>query len=417
MESIYLVSNGECLLEHNWRGRSYRTVLAEFVTEKARSRTLSKELPPVLQLSRALVFHMTTGMITYVCIASKEIDAAYALDLMHRIATIFEDYFGLATATTELIQNNFDTVTELLCEVVDNGFPLTMEPNGVRDVVLPPSLLNKLMNVAGMQSKYEAQNELSSIPWRRAKVKYTNNEIFVDILEDLTAIVDKNGRLITSQIKGNVMCTTKLSGTPEVTIVLKPASILELPSMHPAINQQKFESSPGTLSFIPPDGAFSLLEYASEVDSVSSSPIPFSLQFLPGRTEDSFDLVVSTRHGCPSSIAIEVPLPSSCRNLRCSTTAGEYSIAKGTESSSSVALRWLVSLGNSKTTSPKICLSCSNIPQGLKAATYARVLASMRGSAVSGVKVDSLKMQRLGDWKPYKGVKYMTTMDTIFRAR
>lgn len=417
MESIYLINANECILEHNWRGRSYKVVLAEFIAEKARLRSLGKELPPVLQFSRALVYHLSTGAITIVCVASQEIDAAYALELIHRIAVIFEDYFGIATATTELIQNNFDTVTELLCEVVDNGLPLTTEPNGVRDVVLPPSLMNKLMNVAGMQSKYDAQNELSTIPWRRAKTKYTNNEIFVDVLENLTAIVDKNGRLVTSQITGNIQCMTKLSGTPDVTVVLKPASVLEFPSLHPAINQQKFLTSPGTLSFIPPDGSFTLLAYSSEISSITSSPVPFSVQFLPGRTEDAFDLVISARNDCPSSIAIEVPLPASCRNVRCSTTRGEYSIAKDTEASSVVLLRWMVPFTKSKMPSTKISLTCSNVPAGIKAATYARAIASISGSAVSGLKVDSLKMQRVGDWKPYKGVKYMTSLEMIFRAR
>ena len=36
---------------------------------------------------------------------------------------------------------------------------------------------------------------------------------------------------------------------------------------------------------------------------------------------------------------------------------------------------------------------------------------------MTGIKVDSLKMARVGDWKPYKGVKYATQVrDLVFRA-
>lgn len=35
--------------------------------------------------------------------------------------------------------------------------------------------------------------QLSSIPWRRAGVKYTNNEAYFDVIEEIDAIVDKSG--------------------------------------------------------------------------------------------------------------------------------------------------------------------------------------------------------------------------------
>lgn len=35
--------------------------------------------------------------------------------------------------------------------------------------------------------------QLSSIPWRRAGVKYTNNEAYFDVIEEIDAILDKSG--------------------------------------------------------------------------------------------------------------------------------------------------------------------------------------------------------------------------------
>lgn len=35
-------------------------------------------------------------------------------------------------------------------EMLDNGIPLTTEPNALRDIVLPPSLINKMLSVAGV---------------------------------------------------------------------------------------------------------------------------------------------------------------------------------------------------------------------------------------------------------------------------
>lgn len=35
--------------------------------------------------------------------------------------------------------------------------------------------------------------QLSNIPWRRSGVKYTNNEAYFDVVEEIDAILDKSG--------------------------------------------------------------------------------------------------------------------------------------------------------------------------------------------------------------------------------
>jgi AP-3 complex subunit mu len=87
-------------------------------------------------------------------------------------------------------------------ETLDSGgHPLTTSPNALRDIVLPPSLLNKLLNVAGanINTTINSGSGLgaaggpfsSPIPWRKAGLKYTTNEIYLDMIEDLKAIVNK----------------------------------------------------------------------------------------------------------------------------------------------------------------------------------------------------------------------------------
>lgn len=35
--------------------------------------------------------------------------------------------------------------------------------------------------------------QLSVVPWRRTGVKYTNNEAYFDVIEEIDAIIDKSG--------------------------------------------------------------------------------------------------------------------------------------------------------------------------------------------------------------------------------
>ena len=48
--------------------------------------------------------------------------------------------------------------------------------------------------------------QLSNIPWRRTGVKYTNNEAYFDITEEIDAIIDKSGTAVIAEIQGYV-CT------------------------------------------------------------------------------------------------------------------------------------------------------------------------------------------------------------------
>lgn len=80
--------------------------------------------------------------------------------------------------------------------MLDDGHPLTTERNALRDIVLPPSLLNKILSVAGAAGLAKASPApfASPIPWRRAGVRYNKNEIYFDVTEELQAIVNKCAR-------------------------------------------------------------------------------------------------------------------------------------------------------------------------------------------------------------------------------
>lgn len=81
------------------------------------------------------------------------------------------------------------------------GYPLTTFSNALRDVALPPSLLNKLLNVAGANVTKVINPSLgpgaaggafsSPIPWRKHGLRYASNEIYFDVVEELRAIVNK----------------------------------------------------------------------------------------------------------------------------------------------------------------------------------------------------------------------------------
>uniref|UniRef100_A0A672NAK3 AP-3 complex subunit mu-1 n=1 Tax=Sinocyclocheilus grahami TaxID=75366 RepID=A0A672NAK3_SINGR len=97
-----------------------------------------------------------------------------------------QDYFGECSETT--IKDNVVIVYELLEEMLDNGFPLATESNILKELIRPPTILRSMVNtITGSSNVGETlpTGQLSNIPWRRAGVKYTNNEAYFDVVEEI----------------------------------------------------------------------------------------------------------------------------------------------------------------------------------------------------------------------------------------
>jgi AP-3 complex subunit mu len=110
-----------------------------------------------------------------------------------------------------------------------------------------------------------------ALPWRRANVRHTSNELYVDMVETLSVTLAPSGRPIAAFAYGTIAFTSKISGVPDILLVLSSASgkhnmesVMELPVFHPCVRLAKWRERPGELSFVPPDGRFILAGY--EVD-------------------------------------------------------------------------------------------------------------------------------------------------------
>lgn len=110
-----------------------------------------------------------------------------------------------------------------------------------------------------------------ALPWRRANVRHTSNELYADVVETLSVTLAPSGRPLAAFANGTIAFMSKVSGVPDVLVTLGSPSgkhniggIMELPVFHPCVRLNKWNERPGELSFIPPDGRFILAGY--EVD-------------------------------------------------------------------------------------------------------------------------------------------------------
>ena len=56
------------------------------------------------------------------------------------------------------------------------------------------------------------------MPWRKAGVTHPNNEIYIDIVEEIDAILNANGGVISSDVSGSIQAQSNLSGVPDLLL-------------------------------------------------------------------------------------------------------------------------------------------------------------------------------------------------------
>lgn len=208
---------------------------------------------------------------------------------------MLEDFLGSPLLASK-IEGHYDVVAQLLSEMVDGGVIACTEPNALHDVVEAPNFIKSLLGGVGLPSSTpssltpsattfnmgnrpsprlgptNANQTASTVPWRRANVRHTSNEMYVDIVETLQVTNSPSGRPLSAIANGTIAFTAKVSGVPDLLLQIGCpggiSSTVSLPVFHPCVRLARWKERPGELSFVPPDGRFVLAGY--EVDLLGS---------------------------------------------------------------------------------------------------------------------------------------------------
>lgn len=111
------------------------------------------------------------------------------------------------------------------------------------------------------------------VSWRSEGIKHKKNEVFLDVVESVNLLVNTNGLVVQSEVVGALKMRTFLSGMPECKLGLNDKVLfqaqgrglnkavdLEDIKFHQCVRLTRFEND-RTISFIPPDGSFDLMNY------------------------------------------------------------------------------------------------------------------------------------------------------------
>ncbi|RUS83899.1 hypothetical protein EGW08_008313 [Elysia chlorotica] len=401
IHSLFVInSSGDVFLEKHWKSVVNKSI-CDYFFEAQSKLSNPGDVAPVIATPHHYLINIYRSSLYFVAVVTTEVPPLFVIEFLHRICDTFEDYFK--DCSENILKEHFVIVYELLDEMLDNGFPLAVESNVLKELIKPPNLLRTITDTMTGKSTSVSDTlptgQLSNIPWRRTGVKYTNNEAYFDIIEEIDAIIDKSGTTVIAEIQGKVF---------NVFFFF-------------CLQSEKI------LSFVPPDGHFRMMSY--HIGSNNMVAIPLYLRHNITFREGSagrFEVTIGPKQTMGKSIedvVLEVPFPKCVLNVTLTCNQGKNSFDPVSK-----LMTWDVGkIDPAKLPTIKGNITLQTgvpIPESNPIIT---VMFTIQQMAVSGLKVNRLDMYGEdcsassspgstgvgkylphSKYKPFKGVKYIT---------
>ncbi|KAK4275623.1 hypothetical protein QN277_018669 [Acacia crassicarpa] len=327
------------------------------------------------------------------------------IEFLCRVADVLNDYLG--GLNEDLIKDNFVIVYELLDEMIDNGFPLTTEPNILQEMIAPPNIVSKMLSVVTGNSSNVSDvlpgATASRVPWRTADAKYANNEVYVDLVEEMDAIISRDGVLVKCEINGEVQVNSHITGIPDLTLSFANPSILDDVRFHRCVRFRPWESHQ-VLSFVPPDGQFKLMSY--RVRKLKSTPIYVKPQLTSDGGTCRVNVMVGIRNDpgkTIDSVTVQFILPPCVLSADLTSNHGTVNIF------SDKTCTWSIGrIPKDKAPSMTGTLVLENGLERLHVFPTFRVGFRIMGVALSGLQIEKLDLLKSVPYRFYKGFRALT---------
>lgn len=253
---------------------------------------------PVLTLGSTSFVYIRLGLVWICAVTRSNQDCGVILEFLYKFNLLVEEAVGTKGTGLgdEALVNNFVMIHEVLDEVIEFGFPTNLEPAYVSSHVQgyghqsSTGLFRNKSLIAKAKPKLTLQKLFQSLlyPWRPEGIKYRRNEIYLDVLERINALLSEEGEVLQAFVDGKINMKTHLSGMPECQfgfnddlILLENETVygggsggvvLEDLKFHQCVQLTRF-STDRTIRFVPPDGEFTLMSYNCRL----AIELPFSV--------------------------------------------------------------------------------------------------------------------------------------------
>uniref|UniRef100_A0A914H6Q2 MHD domain-containing protein n=1 Tax=Globodera rostochiensis TaxID=31243 RepID=A0A914H6Q2_GLORO len=321
-----LDTKGNVIMSRNYRGDVDVNAIEKFMPLLVEQEDEGKSSPVIQrgELSYVYIKHMNIYLVS---LSKKNANVAMVLSFLYKCVETFVCYFK--DLEEESVRDNFVVIYELLDELLDFGYPQTTEPRILQEYITQETHQLEIAPRPPMAVT-------NAVSWRSEGLKYRKNEVFLDVIESVNLLANANGTVLRSEIVGSIRMRVILSGMPELRLGLNDKVLfqsvgrsrgkaveLEDVKFHQCVRLSRFESE-RTISFIPPDGEFELMNYRL---SATIKPLIWVEVQLEKYTHSRVEYIVKAksqfkRQSIANHVEIIVPVQNDADSPKFKSTVG-----------------------------------------------------------------------------------------------
>eukprot|EP00961_Rhodomonas_salina_P263820 3565685-Rhodomonas_salina.2 len=276
-EFLVISPRGDTLITKNYVGTAVNRSTADiFLRHLTKEKAEKRAVPPIFNLDGVNYCHLIQSHMYFVFTATKNVQAAMLIEVLHRISRLFKDYCGVLTE--ESVRRNFLLLYELIDEVFDRGFPQGMSTELLKVYVYNEPVavdgsgggmsgrLDKLSNALADKVNLGERKTMASAAANKPIAvgsERRDNTIFVDLIEKLTLVSDRAtahakkeqhsdgshvgfraGTVTHSYINGSIVLKSFMTGSPEMRLGLNEEASIASLGVRGHVSSSSSESRP-----------------------------------------------------------------------------------------------------------------------------------------------------------------------------
>ncbi|XP_041352881.1 AP-4 complex subunit mu-1-like isoform X2 [Gigantopelta aegis] len=339
-EIIILSSHLEPLLKKAYRNDVINAKTTQLFQEKLKDEGTT-HVPPHFKVGTVFFFYVRRNGLYFVATSTNEMSPVCVIELLSRMYYIFKDFCGVVNE--ESVRLNILLLLEVLNEILDSGYiqlavtekikpyltcePVVMETSKSRQ----DDVAARLFGIENKNVPSTAANK--TVIRSSSDLENRKNEIFVDVVEKLTAVVESNGTPSHLEIIGSVNMKNFVTGSPQINIALNEDLVvnkgqirgfghsvqLDHCSFHQCVRLDDFESKK-ILKVYPPAGEFSVMTYTVSGDIPINLPIRIMTFISDIKDSRDVDLTMRLRCEIPTSchavfVTVKFKVPKSVTSI------------------------------------------------------------------------------------------------------
>lgn len=276
---MFLNSRGDVVLSRSFRtGLNVRTLAETFRNELISTKLVDR--CPVNFLNRNCFIHIKLTDLYVVMVSNANVNVLMCLQYGVRLLQYIQAY--LENLDEKSVKNHFVTLQSVIDESMDFGYPILTDMEAMVEFITDDGVQAEVLK-STKESERIVDRLTGATPWRVEGCFYQTNEVFIDVFENVNLLLAQSGEILQSSVTGRVVMSNFLSGMPECELhwnakVMncnqnQPAATdggdelipLSDISFHNCVHLDSQGEEEHRLTFVPPDGKFTLMTYRSSV--------------------------------------------------------------------------------------------------------------------------------------------------------